>query len=68
MHELGQNFGHGLYAQEVDYLVDQEWAMTSLDILKRRTKLYLEFTESDVQVLDAYLVELHEHRLEKDVA
>ena len=68
MHELGQNFGHGLYAQEVDYLVDQEWAMTSLDILKRRTKLYLEFTESDVQVLDAYLVELHKHRLEKDVA
>lgn len=68
VHELGQHFGHGLYAQEVDYLVDSEWAITTTDILKRRTKLYLEFTQDDAQSLDAYLVELHQRRLQKEVA
>lgn len=68
VHELGQHFGHGLYAQEVDYLVDAEWAITTTDILKRRTKLYLELTQDDVQSLDAYLVELHQRRLQKEVA
>lgn len=68
VHELGQDFGHGLYAQEVDYLVDQEWAITSQDILKRRSKLYLKFTEAEIQALDEYLLELHERRLQKDVA
>lgn len=68
IHELGQCFEHGLYAQEVDYLVDQEWAITSQDILKRRTKLYLQFSEVEIQVLDDYLISLHERRLQKDVA
>ncbi len=68
VHELGQDFGYGLYAQEVDYLVDQEWVVVSEDILKRRTKLYLEFNETEIQVLDEYLLSLHEHRLQKDVA
>jgi glycerol-3-phosphate dehydrogenase len=68
VHELGQSFGHGLYAQEVDYLVDQEWAITSQDILSRRSKLYLEFKQDDIDLLDAYLLELHERRLQKDVA
>ena len=66
--ELGQDFGCGLYAQEVDYLVDQEWAISSDDILKRRTKLYLEFDPEQVQNLNIYLIGLHERRLQKDVA
>jgi glycerol-3-phosphate dehydrogenase len=52
----------------VDYLVDQEWAITSQDILSRRSKLYLEFKQDDIDLLDAYLLELHERRLQKDVA
>ena len=68
MHELGQNFGHGLYAQEIDYVVDQEWAQTSQDILKRRTKLYLQNSDVEIQALDEYLVGLHERRLQKNVA
>lgn len=68
VHELGQDFGHGLYAQEVDYLVEHEWAVTREDILKRRTKLYLQFGESEMQALDEYLLDLHERRLQKDVA
>ena len=68
VHELGQDFEHGLYAQEVDYLVDQEWVVVSEDILKRRTKLYLQFSEVEIQVLGEYLIGLHERRLQKDVA
>ena len=36
--ELGEHFGGNLYAAEVDYLVDHEWARTAEDILWRRTK------------------------------
>ena len=68
VHELGQDFGHGLYAQEVDYLADQEWVVVSEDILKRRTKLYLQFSEAEIQVLGEYLIGLRERRLQKDVA
>jgi glycerol-3-phosphate dehydrogenase len=31
--EMGRDFGHGLFAREVDYLVDDEWALTAEDIL-----------------------------------
>ncbi len=31
--ELGENFGAGLYAREVDYLCDEEWALDAEDIL-----------------------------------
>lgn len=68
VHELGEDLGHGLYALEVEYLVDQEWAVTAEDILKRRTKLYLQFSEAEVKALDVYLTALHERRLQKDVA
>jgi len=68
LHELGQDFRHGLYAQEVDYLVNQEWAITSSDILWRRSKLGLEFTETEIQALDEYLLELHKRRAMSAVA
>ena len=56
--ELGEDFGHGLFAKEVDYLVDQEWGRTSQDILWRRTKLGYQFTDDEIQVLDQYLAKL----------
>lgn len=39
--DLGYHYGHGLYQKEVDYLLDQEFARSAEDILKRRTKLGL---------------------------
>ncbi len=36
--ELGEYFGGGLHAAEVDYLVAREWAREADDILWRRTK------------------------------
>ena len=52
---LGQHFGHGLYAAEVDYLIDQEWAQTTDDILWRRSKLGLLFDDSQIQQLQKHL-------------
>jgi glycerol-3-phosphate dehydrogenase len=36
--DLGEDFGQGLTAAEVDYLVREEWAHTAEDVLWRRTK------------------------------
>ena len=36
--DLGEHFGAGLYAAEVAYLVEHEWARTADDILWRRTR------------------------------
>ena len=39
--DLGEEFGAGLGAVEVDWLIDREWAQTVEDIIWRRTKLGL---------------------------
>ncbi|GAB7533287.1 glycerol-3-phosphate dehydrogenase [Pseudomonas sp. 3A(2025)] len=46
--DMGEHFGAELYAREVDYLCNHEWAMNVDDILWRRTKLGL-FTHADQQ-------------------
>jgi glycerol-3-phosphate dehydrogenase len=53
--DLGQDFGHGLSAAEVEYLVEQEWAQTTEDILWRRSKLGLHFDAEQTQYLANYL-------------
>ncbi len=56
MEDLGKHFAGTLYEREVGYLVCNEWAMTSEDILWRRTKQGLYALESDVEALDRYLM------------
>lgn len=55
--DLGEHFGHGLTAAEVDYLIAQEWAATAEDVLWRRTKLGLHFTPDQTARLAAYITE-----------
>ena len=55
INDLGIHFGHDLYQAEVDYLVDQEWAISSDDILWRRSKLGLELSQHEVEQLTQYL-------------
>lgn len=55
--DLGESFGHGLTAAEVDYLIAREWACTADDILWRRTKLGLHFTPAETARLQAYITE-----------
>ncbi len=42
--DLGEHFGAGLYAREIQYLVDHEWARTAVDVLWRRSKAGLHLT------------------------
>lgn len=55
LEDLGEDFGLGLSQKEVDYLVDQEWAVTDEDILMRRTKLGYEYSEAQRAHLRRYL-------------
>jgi glycerol-3-phosphate dehydrogenase len=53
--ELGEAFGNGLTAAEVDYLITREWARSADDVLWRRTKLGLHFTPDQTARLAAYI-------------
>lgn len=52
---LGQHFGGDLYEREVEWLMSQEWARTSDDVLWRRTKQGLHFSAEQVALLNDYM-------------
>ena len=56
--DLGRHFGADLYEAEVRYLVDSEWAVTSDDILWRRTKRGLLGSAIAIADLDTFLATL----------
>lgn len=60
--DLGEDFGHGLTAAEVDYLIAREWARTAEDILWRRTKLGLHFSAPQTARLTRYITERIPHQ------
>jgi glycerol-3-phosphate dehydrogenase len=50
---LGTHFGADLYAREVDYLIEHEWARSADDVLWRHTKTGLRLSkEQQAQVAD----------------
>lgn len=53
--ELGEHFGHDLYQAEVLYLIQEEWACNAEDILWRRSKLGLIFSQEQRNRLDLYI-------------
>jgi glycerol-3-phosphate dehydrogenase len=53
--DLGQCFGAGLTAAEVNYLRQAEWAVTAEDVLWRRSKLGLRLDAAQVGALESYL-------------
>jgi glycerol-3-phosphate dehydrogenase len=57
--DLGQDFGAGLSAREVDFLVRQEWARGADDILWRRTKCGLHLSPAQRGVVADYLRARH---------
>ncbi|MFY0990485.1 glycerol-3-phosphate dehydrogenase [Halomonas sp. C05BenzN] len=59
---LGESFGAGLTAAEVDYLVDHEWARSAEDILWRRTKLGLRLDATQTARLAEH-VQAHRHQV-----
>jgi glycerol-3-phosphate dehydrogenase len=42
--DLGQPFGAALYAREIDWFIEREWARSAEDVLWRRTKAGLHLT------------------------
>jgi len=55
MADLGEDFGAGLTAAEVDYLVRREWARSAEDILWRRSKLGLHVPVDAAARIDNYI-------------
>lgn len=51
---LGQHFGAGLYAAEVNYLIETEFAKSADDILWRRGKLGLHMSDAEIAKLKAW--------------
>jgi glycerol-3-phosphate dehydrogenase len=56
--ELGEPFGAGLYAREIDYLVEHEWALGAEDVLWRRTKAGLHMTAAQREAVARYLARI----------
>ena len=53
--DLGEDFGHGLTAAEIDYLVREEWARSGDDVLWRRTKCGIGMTDAERERVAAYV-------------
>jgi len=52
--DLGKCFGADLYAKEIDFLMDIEWAMSAEDIVWRRTKLGLRLNALEIENVETY--------------
>jgi glycerol-3-phosphate dehydrogenase len=63
--DMGQHFGHGLYAIEVDYLLKEEWVVNIDDLLWRRSKLGLFINPKQKEDLTYYINEKHHLKMNK---
>ncbi|HET7888888.1 MAG TPA: glycerol-3-phosphate dehydrogenase [Bradyrhizobium sp.] len=55
MDDLGESFGAGLTEAEVRYLISEEWACTTDDVIWRRSKLGLRLTRQEIARLDSWM-------------
>ncbi len=55
--DLGEDFGAGLYARELNYLVAEEWAGSVEDVLWRRTKAGLHMTPAQRERVAAWMAD-----------
>ncbi len=55
--DFGIDFGAGLTACEVDYMIDREWARTGEDILWRRSKAGIHLSEAQRAAVADYMLE-----------
>jgi glycerol-3-phosphate dehydrogenase len=56
--DLGEDFGHGLLAAEIEYVVREEWARESEDVLWRRTKCGIGMSDGERGRVAAYVTKL----------
>ncbi|SHH75769.1 glycerol-3-phosphate dehydrogenase [Cognatishimia maritima] len=55
LEDLGTVFGGNMTRREVDYLIENEWAASVEDVLWRRTKCGLRFSEDETKALSDYI-------------
>ena len=55
LEDLGQDFGATLYAREVTWLMEKEYARKAEDVVWRRSKLGLRMTKSEIAALDKWM-------------
>jgi len=55
--DLGEHFGHGIYARELDWVMANEWVMTAEDYLWRRTKMGLRVDETQALAIEQFIAE-----------
>ena len=53
--DLGQNFGAELFAAEVEWLMDKEYAQSADDVVWRRSKLGLRMDQKQIGALDQWI-------------
>jgi glycerol-3-phosphate dehydrogenase len=53
--DLGTHFGAQLYAREIDYMIEHEWALTGDDILYRRSKAGLHLSAGQCKAVQEYI-------------
>ena len=53
--DLGRDFGGGVFAREVDWVVAHEWVACAEDFVWRRTRLGLRLTKAQIVGIDAYI-------------
>jgi glycerol-3-phosphate dehydrogenase len=61
--DLGAHFGADLYEREVEYLMEREWAVSAEDVLWRRTKLGLRFSDDETSGLVRWFADQSRDRL-----
>ncbi|MEO0463592.1 MAG: glycerol-3-phosphate dehydrogenase [Pseudomonadota bacterium] len=59
INEMGVHLGGDLYAAELRYLVETEWARSAEDVLKRRSKLYLHLNPQEQERVSEWLAREH---------
>lgn len=57
--DLGKDFGHGIYAAELNWAMAHEWVMIANDFIWRRTKLGLVLSPKEVEQIAAYIAAYH---------
>jgi len=55
--DLGEYFGAGLHAREIDYLLAHEWALAAEDVLWRRTKCGLHLAPAQIRAVARYVAQ-----------
>ena len=53
--DLGDDFGAGVYAAELDWAIEHEWVSSAEDFVWRRTRLGLRLSKNQIATINDYV-------------